>query len=144
MAVKAKQSLLWVNKTKIPVCTRGCVSSAALHFSYLGLRHLKKPQVWSHVYQKAVGGCPAGSCEGVGPILMHKLFHSFLSILCLSEGKLLGLGLPPQQLVLGDLLLSTGSASQHRSCISQTLCVQHMSSGHSGLSLIEPQVNTPS
>lgn len=81
------------------------------------------------VCQKAMGDCPASSCEGVGPILMHQLFH-FSSSLFLCKGKLLGLELPLKQLVLWELLLSTGSASQHRSCISQALSVQLVGFGH--------------
>lgn len=133
--VKAKQSFICVKKTKIPVHTRGYVSSAALHFSFLGLRHIKSPQRGFSpsliVHQKAMGGCPAGSWEGVGPILMYKFFISFLKQ-PLSQWRktVVGLGLPLKQLALGELLLSTGSASQHRSQISPALCVQCVGSRH--------------
>lgn len=42
-----------------------------------------------------MGGCPAGSCGGVGPILMHKLFLSFLKQSLSQLRKTFRIGIAP-------------------------------------------------
>lgn len=86
-AVKAKQSFTRINKTNTCL-SKGSISSAALHFSFLGLGHLKKPTVWSwsiincpsegcgRLPSRQLGGCGAHSHALVVPFILKAAFVS--------------------------------------------------------------------